>query len=230
MVASLLWQTVLIGGGLLGGAIWLVLSLDPASADGDAGRRGRLSRLVGGQGRRFPRSHPSAGPAVGAAWRLRHLERANVTVFEQHQVAGGNAGSFEFAGQRVDFGSHRLHPACDPAILADIRRFLGDQLLDRPRHGRIRLRGRWVRFPLRPLDLLTRLDPGFALGSLGDALVKPLLLRGGLGHLRRGAAGQPRPDDLRPLLLPVRPEDRSGARGALRNPGKALRRGLASPS
>jgi len=116
-----------------------------------------------------------AGPAgLGAAWRLRHLGRANVTVFEQHQVAGGNAGSFDFGGQRVDFGSHRLHPACDPAILSDIHRFLGDDLLDRPRHGRIRLRGRWVRFPLRPLDLLTRLDPGFAMGSLGDVLLKPL--------------------------------------------------------
>ncbi|MGE0555336.1 MAG: NAD(P)/FAD-dependent oxidoreductase [Gemmatimonadales bacterium] len=116
-----------------------------------------------------------AGPAgLGAAWRLRHLQRASVTVLEQHQQPGGNAASFEFGGQWVDFGSHRLHPACDPAILADIRRFLGDELLDRPRHGRIRLRGRWVRFPLRPLDLFARLDPGFALGSLGDALTKPL--------------------------------------------------------
>jgi protoporphyrinogen oxidase len=115
------------------------------------------------------------GPAgVGAAYQLRRLDRARVTLFEQQRGPGGNAGSFELGGMRVDFGSHRLHPACDPAILADIRRLLGDDLLDRPRHGRIRLRGRWIHFPLKPVDLALRLDPAFALGALRDALLKPL--------------------------------------------------------
>ena len=114
------------------------------------------------------------GPAgVGAAYQLRRLDRARVTLLEQQQVPGGNAGSFELEGLRVDFGSHRLHPACDPGILADIRGLLGADLLDRPRHGRIRLRGRWIHFPLQPVDLALRLDPGFALGSLRDALLKP---------------------------------------------------------
>jgi protoporphyrinogen oxidase len=116
-----------------------------------------------------------AGPAgLGAAWRLRQANRAAVTVVEQHSSPGGNAGSFEFAGLNVDYGSHRLHPASDPAILADLRQLLGDDLLDRPRHGRIRLRGRWIHFPLKPVDLMLRLDPGFALGSAVDALTKPL--------------------------------------------------------
>jgi len=116
-----------------------------------------------------------AGPAgLGAAYRLRHLGRAQALVLEQQPGPGGNAGSFEFGGMPVDYGSHRLHPACDPEILEDIRRFLGNDLLDRPRHGRIRLRGRWIHFPLAPLDLLLRLDPGFALGALRDAVLKPL--------------------------------------------------------
>jgi len=68
----------------------------------------------------------------------------------------------------VDFGSHRLHPACAPEILADIRALLGDDLLDRPRHGRIHLRGRWIHFPLKPLDLMLRLPPAFALGAAAD--------------------------------------------------------------
>lgn len=115
-----------------------------------------------------------AGPAgVGAAYQLRRTAKARVTVLEQQAVPGGNAGSFELGGMRVDFGSHRLHPACDPAILADIRGLLGADLLDRPRHGRIRLRGRWIHFPLKPVDLLLRLDRGFAFGSLRDALLKP---------------------------------------------------------
>lgn len=111
------------------------------------------------------------GPAgVGAAYRLRTLDRADVTVIERSDGVGGNAGSFEHRGHRLDFGSHRLHPTCDREILDDIRRLLGDDLLDRPRHGRIRLRGRWIHFPLRPLDLLLRLDRRFALGAAVDAV------------------------------------------------------------
>ncbi len=115
-----------------------------------------------------------AGPAgVGGAFKLRQLDRARVTVLEQQAVPGGNAGSFEFAGMRVDYGSHRLHPATDPGIMAEIVDLLGDDLLDRPRHGRIGLRGRWIHFPLKPQDLLIRLDPGFALGTFRDMVVKP---------------------------------------------------------
>ena len=116
-----------------------------------------------------------AGPAgVGAAYQLRRHNRATVTVLEQNPVVGGNAGSFEVRGQRLDYGSHRLHPACDLEILGDIRRLLGDDLLDRPRHGRILLRGKWIHFPLTPIDLLLRLDPGFALGTARDAVRKLL--------------------------------------------------------
>jgi len=116
-----------------------------------------------------------AGPAgVGAAYRLRETGRARVTVIEQQAGPGGNAGSFEGGGQRLDFGSHRLHPACDPAVLAEIRKLLGPDLLDRPRHGRIHLRGRLVHFPLKPVDLLLRLDPGFAAGTLRDMVRKAI--------------------------------------------------------
>jgi protoporphyrinogen oxidase len=110
-----------------------------------------------------------AGPSgVGAAYRLAKTGKAAATVLERADRVGGLAGSFELGGLRVDFGSHRLHPACDPAILADIRSLLADDLLDRPRHGRIRLRGRWIHFPLKPLDLMLRLPPSFALGTARD--------------------------------------------------------------
>ncbi|MBT8336077.1 MAG: FAD-dependent oxidoreductase [Gemmatimonadetes bacterium] len=113
-----------------------------------------------------------AGPAgLGGAYRLRTLDRARVTVLERNASVGGNAGSFEWGGHTLDFGSHRLHPACDPDILADIRRLLGDDLLTRPRHGRIRLRGRWIHFPLLPVDLFLRLDRRFAFGAARDMLL-----------------------------------------------------------
>jgi protoporphyrinogen oxidase len=97
-----------------------------------------------------------------------------VTVLERQQAVGGNAGSFELAGFHVDYGSHRLHPSCDPAIMSDIRSLLGTDLLDRPRHGRIRLLGRWLRFPLKPLNLLFGAPPRFAACALRDALRKLL--------------------------------------------------------
>jgi protoporphyrinogen oxidase len=111
------------------------------------------------------------GPAgVGAARELVRQRRASVLLLEARDHVGGNAGSFEACGQWLDYGSHRLHPACDPRILADLRELLGGELLDRERHGRIRLLGRWIHFPLKPLDLVLRLPPRFALGTLGDML------------------------------------------------------------
>jgi protoporphyrinogen oxidase len=124
-----------------------------------------------------------AGPAgLGAAFQLARREVASVVVLEQQERVGGSAGSLELAGQRVDYGSHRLHPACDPAILADIRGLLGKDLLDRPRHGRIRLQERWVHFPLKPLDLATHLPPGFALGTAADMAKRVLRRRAAMGE------------------------------------------------
>ena len=114
-----------------------------------------------------------AGPAgVGAAFQLHRTGRARAEVIEQREVVGGNAGSFEIEGQRVDYGSHRLHPSCKPEILSDIRRLLGGDLVERRRHGRIRLSGRWIHFPLRPLDLAFRLDRSFTLGTLRDVAAR----------------------------------------------------------
>ena len=112
-----------------------------------------------------------AGPAgLGTALRLGRRDEYDVAVLERANVVGGNAGSFALDGQRVDYGSHRLHPTCAPEILDDIRTMLGGDLLDQRRHGRIRLQGRWVHFPLQPLDLLLHVPPAFALGIVRDLL------------------------------------------------------------
>lgn len=119
-----------------------------------------------------------AGPAgVGAAWLLQRCGAADAIVLEQRDDVGGNAGSFELDGVPVDYGSHRLHPACRAEILNDIRSLLGADLVDRPRHGRIRLRERWIHFPLKPLDLALSLPWSFGMGVTKDALRK-ILSRG----------------------------------------------------
>jgi protoporphyrinogen oxidase len=110
-----------------------------------------------------------AGPAgAGAAYCLARRPGFRVSVLEQRDAVGGNAGSFVLDGVRCDYGSHRLHPVVEPDVMRDIRALLGDDLLWRVRHGRILLKGRWIHFPLKPLDLLARVPRGFALSIVRD--------------------------------------------------------------
>ncbi|MDZ4761877.1 MAG: FAD-dependent oxidoreductase [Pseudomonadota bacterium] len=110
------------------------------------------------------------GPAgLGATLKLAQAGKHGVTLYEGGERVGGNAGSFMIDGIHCDFGSHRLHPASDPTILADLKAILGEDMLLRPRHGRIRLQRRWIHFPLKPFDLATRLPTGFAASLFFDA-------------------------------------------------------------
>jgi len=114
-----------------------------------------------------------AGPAgLGVAYRLARAGH-EVTVFERADVVGGLAASFEVAGVRVDHGSHRLHPTTPPAIMATVGSLLGADLQRRRRNGRVRLAGRFVAFPPRPLDLVRRLPPPLAARLARDLATGP---------------------------------------------------------
>jgi protoporphyrinogen oxidase len=113
-----------------------------------------------------------AGPAgIAAAFAL-SKGKAEVEVLERAPVAGGNSTSFQIDGIWCDYGSHRFHPVADPEVLADVKRLLGPDLLLQPRHGRIRLGGRWIHFPLKLQDALLKLPPAFAASLLGDMALK----------------------------------------------------------
>ena len=115
-----------------------------------------------------------AGPAgLAAAWRAARTGRS-VVVLERASAVGGMAASLTVGGLRVDHGSHRLHPSTAPEIMADLRGLLGDDLQVRPRHGRLRVRDRWVGFPLRPADLARNLPPAMLAGIGADAVTAPL--------------------------------------------------------
>lgn len=123
-----------------------------------------------------------AGPAgLGAALWLARSGKAKVLTLERQASVGGNSASFQIDGVWCDFGSHRLHPASEPHVLEEIQRAVGEDLLWRPRHGRILLKRRWIHFPLKPADLLMKLPKGFAVQLMFDAVTKPL---------RRSATGQ----------------------------------------
>lgn len=115
-----------------------------------------------------------AGPAgLAAAWRAA-VGGHDVVVLERAAAVGGMSASFTVAGVAVDHGSHRLHPSIAPEILAALRALLGDDLQVRERNGRIRLAGRWVAFPLRPLDMARNLPGSFVGRAVVEALGSPL--------------------------------------------------------
>jgi protoporphyrinogen oxidase len=84
------------------------------------------------------------------------------------------AGSFEVAGIRVDFGSHRLHRVLEPRLEAELGELLGDDLQRRVRRGRISLAGRWLAFPLRLGDLAKHLPPRLVARIGLDTALSPL--------------------------------------------------------
>ncbi len=136
-----------------------------------------------------------AGPAgLGAALKLARDGAYDVAITEGGPRVGGNAGTFDIEGVRCDFGSHRLHPVTPPNVMGDIKVLLGDDLMLRPRHGRIRLQGSWIHFPLKPVDLATRLPPALGASLFFDAATAKMrapkvevetfesVLMGGLGR------------------------------------------------
>ena len=122
-----------------------------------------------------------AGPAgVACAYALTNGRDTNVKVLERAKQVGGNSSSFQIDGVWCDYGSHRFHPVADANVLRDVKRVLGDDLLLRPRHGRIRLGGSWIHFPLKPLDAMLRLPKPFAASLMADSV---------LGKFRRKTDG-----------------------------------------
>ncbi len=114
-----------------------------------------------------------AGPAgAAAAYSLTRDNKADVTVIERSNAVGGNAASFRIEDIWCDHGSHRLHPVADKRVIDDIKHLLGDDLLWRPRHGRILLQNRWIHFPLKPVDLVVKLPKKFTASLAFDTVRK----------------------------------------------------------
>lgn len=93
-----------------------------------------------------------------------------VQLVERADRLGGMAASIDVGGQRVDLGSHRLHPSAPPRVAALLAELLGHDLQVRERNGRLHLGGSWVRFPFRPLDLVRSTPPSVAARLVGDLL------------------------------------------------------------
>lgn len=111
-----------------------------------------------------------AGPSAwAAAWRCAQ-QGLSVVVIETHADRGQPGGVREVNGVRVDRGSHRLHPATPARIVEDLQTLLGSDLQHTARHGRIRIAGQWVRYPLHPVEMARAMPTGFLAGLARDSV------------------------------------------------------------
>ena len=98
-----------------------------------------------------------------AAWELSKHPGSRVLLIEKDADTGGLAGSFKRRDLVFDFGSHRIHEQYDPEVFGIIKDLLGDELLERPRRGRIRIRSKFLDYPPSVIQILTSF--GYAGGA-----------------------------------------------------------------
>lgn len=97
----------------------------------------------------------------GLAVALRVLELepdSDVTILESEERPGGLARSLEIDGLKTDLGPHRIHTE-----LPDVQEFLhdiaGDDMRQVERRSQMWLRGRWIEYPPKPLEILKVFGP-----------------------------------------------------------------------
>ena len=115
-----------------------------------------------------------AGPAgVGAAYQLVRKGIARVTMLEQRHGLEVTPQASSLTASTATTAAID-HPVAKAEIMDALHRMLGKDPLYQRRHGRILLRGRWIYFPLKPVDLFLRLPKAFAMSILADTARKVL--------------------------------------------------------
>jgi protoporphyrinogen oxidase len=94
-------------------------------------------------------------------------------VLEAGPVVGGLSRTESFGEFRFDLGGHRFFTH-DREIAVLVGALMGDELIDVPRSSKILLRGRYVDYPLRPLNALAALGPATSARVLADWAVEQL--------------------------------------------------------
>ena len=98
-----------------------------------------------------------AGLAVGYFARKKGIP---FTIYEAGDRIGGNCVTLEKGGFLFDSGAHRLHDQ-DPEATGELRSLLGEDLQEIFAPSHIYHRGKFIDFPLSPLNLVKTLGPGF---------------------------------------------------------------------
>lgn len=109
--------------------------------------------------------------ALSLGWLLSRQGKP-VTLFEASDRTGGLARTFDWHGVPCDLAPHRLH-AADKTVLSEIESLV--PLRQFKRHSRILMRGKRIRDPINPVELLLRFPPRVGLALLWGFLTRPNL-------------------------------------------------------
>lgn len=128
------------------------------------------------------------GPAGLAAGYYARREGLPFRVYEGAAEVGGNCRTLRWGEFLFDTGAHRFHDR-DPEVSEDIRALMGEDLLEVHAPSQIRWGGRFIDFPLSPLDLVRKLD-GRTLARIGaEVLALGLRKRPSPANFREQAVG-----------------------------------------
>jgi len=94
-----------------------------------------------------------AGLSVGYYARKHNI---SFTIYEAGDRVGGNCITHQHGDFRFDSGAHRLHDK-DEEVTREVQQLLGDELHRVSAPSQIFFRGKYIDFPLSPLDLLTKI-------------------------------------------------------------------------
>lgn len=114
-----------------------------------------------------------AGPAGLTSAVALHRANRSVRVAEKASFVGGLARTAVHGEFRFDLGGHRFYTK-NAAVVRFLRELLGDELLEVDRLSRIHFRGRFVDYPVRPLDALRAVGLGTAARIVKDLVAVAL--------------------------------------------------------
>jgi protoporphyrinogen oxidase len=91
----------------------------------------------------------------------------DVTVLEKSKAIGGVSGTFKHGDYRLDFGPHKIFTQ-DDSIMAEVTSMMGPRLLDVEKRSRIMLKGKYLDFPLRMVELMLKMGITFPIRGMFD--------------------------------------------------------------
>ena len=119
------------------------------------------------------------GPAgLASGWALERIGR-DYSILEKSAIHGGNARTVQYADFFYDTGPHRFH-ARDPEATRLVMELLGDDLQEVKAPARIYWQGKFVDFPLRPLQILKSGGLSYATRAAFDFFMAKLKHRDGV--------------------------------------------------
>ena len=106
---------------------------------------------------------------LSAANTLQRLGEPDPVVAETHPFPGGLAATMEWQGCRMDLGPHRIHTVF-PEVKELIQSLVGKDLVHCERKSQIYLLNKWLDYPPRPIELVSKLGFTTALRIVLSAL------------------------------------------------------------